>query len=486
MLSKLRDLLKNSALYSFSALASGFIGIILVPIYTRFFLPDQYGIIDIISISTALLALFVVAGIDNGIARFFIDAESPNDRNLTASTGVFYLAAVSLAVTVILIPFSSLLSKLILGSSEYGLYLLVGLAVIPFTLLSSMFTSLLRCRFQAVRAALVSVGILLVQVVMTILLVVLLHIGILGVFIAILITNFIFSGIGFWLTRNNYSRVFSLKKLKQMFYFGLPYLMLALCYYIMSYSNRYFLTYYSGLDAVGLYGIGYRLASVISIITAGFQFAWGPFYYSTYRDDDAKRTFAKVFDYASTVICIGILFLSLFSRELLRIFTTESYLGAYKVVPLISGSLAVYTMGCYFAIGIGITKKTMHMAWTSIIAAICNILLNIALIPSLGIVGAALSTIISFAIMGILLMTISQKLYKVPYRFASNLIMYFITAFIIFIAYRFFFGEMSWTNIIIKASLIIGFLAAPFILNQVGRPEMKYIGSLVTGIRKRR
>lgn len=454
----------------------------MIPVYTRVFSPEQYGIIDLIATITSFLSILFIAGLDSGIARYYIDADSEQDKRVTASTGMLYVLAVSFVIIIALLPFSGQLSKLIFGSDEYWQFLLAGLVAIPFTLLNAMFLNLLRFRLQPVVAALLSVGLLLAQTALTIILVVFLHKGIIGVYLAAIVANFLFCILGFWLTRSSYSAVFSSQRLRQLLHFGLPYLPLSFSFYIMTYANRYFLRYYAGLDEVGLYGVAYRLASVIGILTVGFQLAWGPFVMSTYKDEDAKITFARAFDYASIVICLAVLFISLFSRELLRFFTTETYINAYKVVPLIATSIVTYTLGAYFAVGIGLTKKTIHLAWTSAVMALINIVLNVILIPRFGMVGAALSTTISFLLLAVMVMMVSQRLYFVPFRFYSNLAMYFVTALIIFVAYLFIMNEITWTNIIIKVLLLAGFLAVPFLLRLIGKPEIEYIRGSIAKI----
>jgi len=479
MLVKLTRLLKESSLYALNALALPFVGIIMVPIFTRIFSPDEYGVVDLIATVMAFLTLFLIAGLDNGIGRYYYDSTSVEDRKKTVSSGIFYLAISSLVVIIILMLFSGGLSLIFFGSKEYSLILVLALACVPFIVLCSSFANLLRFRLQPVRAVTIALGTLLLQTGLIVCFVVFLRMGIIGIYVATLITQLAFAIVGFLLTRDSYAVVFVPERLKQMLFFGLPYLLLSVCYYVMTNSDRYFLNYYWGLSEVGVYGIGYKLASVIGIAVAGFQFAWGPFVLSTYKDEDAKQTFARVFDYVSVAVCVSLLGLSLFSRELLYVFTTEQYFEAYRVVPFISASIVTYTLGAYFSVGIGITKKTIHMAWVSIVAALVNLLLNWLLIPHFGMVGAAASTVISFLILAISLMVISQRLYSVPYRFGANGTMYFVTVLIIAVVYIVLMKDMSWLNVGVKVLLVLGFLLVPFALKLVGTAEVRYLYSLV-------
>jgi len=480
MITKLTRLLKESALYSLTAIASPLIGIILVPIYTRVFSPDEYGIIELVATVTALLTILLIAGLENGIGRYYVDTVSHDDKRKIATTGIAYLALTALTLITILMAFSNKLASLLFQSGDYSKVLLLALACVPFMVMVASFTNLLRFRLQPLRAVVLALGTLLLQTALIIIFVVILNMGIIGIYIAMLITQLVFTLVGFFLTYDSYALVFSWARLKLILSFGLPYLLLSFCYFIMTNSDRYFLNYYHGLAEVGIYGIGYKVASVIGVAVIGFQLAWGPFIYSTYKDEDAKRTFARVFNYVSVAACILVLGLSLFSREILYIFATSQYFEAYKVVPFICAALVIYTLGGYFSVGVGIAKKTIHVAWTGMVAALVNLLLNWLLIPRFGMQGAAVSVVFSFLILAVLLMIMSQRLFKVPYQFGTNVIMYFITAAIIAVAYLFIMNDITWTNAGIKVLLLVVFLAVPFILKLLGIAEMKHLYALVT------
>jgi O-antigen/teichoic acid export membrane protein len=478
-------LIKDSSIYAAGSMTALIVGIILVPIYTRIFSPDQYGIIDLIATVSALLTLVFIAGLDGAIARYYIDTGSESEKKTTASTGMFYIAVTSFLTVAILAPFSGVLAQILFNSAEYWLIILIGLMVVPFTVMTSMFNTLLRFRFQPVRYSLLSVGVPLFQTLLTIWLVVILKVGIIGVYIAALAANMIASVIGFILTRGDYILSFSASTLRRMLSFGLPYLLLCLALYVMNYSSRYFLKFYDGLDEVGLYAVGYRIAYVIGVVTVGFELAWHPFVLATYKDEDAGKTFARVFDYASVVICLAVLGLSLFSRELLYIFTTSAYVDAYRVVPFIAASVVTYTIGAYFAVGIALSKKTIHIAWAGIITAAVNIVLSLIVIPWLGMVGAALSSWISYFLLALILLSVSQKLHFIPYRFGRNLLLYLITATIIGVVYLFLMNEMTWLNLLYKVLIIICFISVPFILKLVGRSEVDYLRHLIRQMNKK-
>ena len=484
MSTNLLKLFKGSLVYSLSGLAGRFIGVFLVPVYTRIFSPDQYGVIDLISTFIVFLNILLILGLDSAVGRYYVDTENKGDKKLTASTTLYSILAFSIVVVLLLILFSNKISILLFDTPVYSTILTVALASVPFSILFASFQNLLKWNYQPGLFAITSVGCLLIQASFVIYFVVFLKLGILGIYVGSLVTFIIFSGVGFWLTRSSYTLNFSSRRLKELLYFGVPLIPLSLAHYIMTYSDRYFLNHFSGLHEVGLYGIGYKLASLISILLLGFQHAWGPFVYSTYKNKNAKQVFSKTFDYVSIAICLGILALSLFSKEILLFFTTQEYIEAYKVVPLIMASIATYTLGGYFSVGIGIAKKNIHRAWSGGVAALTNLVLNYLLIPPLGMIGAATATIISFLVLGGILTLISQRYYYIEYKFGVNFIMYFLTALIILIAYKFLPSGLTFESISLKCCLLLVFIVVPFSLRLVGEKELRYVGNIFVKVRE--
>lgn len=475
---KLKNFIKEIVIYNFGGTLGKFVGIILVPVFTRVFSPYEYGIIDLIATTLLLLNILLTLGIDQGMARYYIDTDDPQEKRLIASTGFHFIFIFSVITYLILVLYTNHLSQLILGDRIYSTILIMALASIPFSVMLNYCINILKWSFKAKHYAIVSVSTLFVETVLTIYLVMIQKIGLIGVYLSRLITVVIFSFICFYLTRNNFSSGFSFVRLKALLYFGLPTIPFAFSHYLMTYSDRYFLKFYSGLEAVGLYGVAYMLASILSLPLIGFQNAWGPYFFSIYKHRDAPETVARIFNYCSTFICILFVLISLNAKELLTILTTKKYEEAYLVTPLIMLSLIVYFFSGYFSVGIGVEKKTYHQAWSGILTAIINFILNFLLIPAYGMIGAAVATVISFLVLGWILMRISQKYYYIPYRFNSNFIMYLIAGIIIILGYKFLL-HVSLAGFYLKLLLWGCFIYIPFLLKIVKLNDITNLKNLI-------
>jgi O-antigen/teichoic acid export membrane protein len=408
-------------------------------------------------------------------ARFYLDSRDTNDRKLTASIGLYQLIFTALVLILPLtLIFPQEISQLVLKDNQYTKYFIIALATIFFTSFFNYGQDMMRFNFQSIRYSVISMVYTLTAVGLSILLVVVLRMDITGALTASLIASAIFSLIVMLLTRKYYSWSFSTTRLKEMLKYGLPLIPVGILTYALAYTDRYFLINYRGLADLGLYYIGLSLASAPGILFSGFQVAWVPILWSTYKSEDAKQFYSKILDYSFALAILAITAVSLFSREILVVITTTEYLDAYKVVPWLAFSLLFTTVFSQFVPGVGIAKKTVHHIWRVAVVLVLNIALNFWLVPIYGMVGAAVATLISSAISYIIYLIMSQRYYPMRYNFLS----YFeITsvAVVILLLWCYFFLDISWHNVLIKLGLMLLLLISLFVFKTIGKTELSFV-----------
>ena len=476
---KLATTIKHSLRYSIAAFSGTFISIFLIPIYTRIFSPTDYGIMAGVNMVIPIISIIILTAPGNSTARYYNDSKDPNDRKLTASVGLCQIifTALLLILPLVLI-FPKELSTLVLNDSIYAKYFIITLTTLLFSAIYGYGLNMMRLNFQSGRYTIISIIYLLVQVSLSILLVVVLRMGITGALAATLITSIPFCFVIMWMTRKYYSRSFSTTRLKGMLKFGVPFIPSGILVYILTYADRYFIINYCSLADLGLYYIGVSLASVISVLFAGFSVAWTPILWSTFRDADAKQFYSHVLNYAFSLAIVAIVAISLFSQEILTVLTTEAYLGAYQVVPWLAFSMLFTQVFPNFAPGIGIANKTIHYVWRAAVAVAVNIGLNFLLVPVYGIVGAAVATLISAVISYILLLVMSQRYYPIHFNFVNYLKITSIAVGMLLLWHNFFL-EISWQNILIKVGFVLVILACLYFFALIGKPELIYMKSVL-------
>ncbi len=475
MLSRIQQTIKQSALYTLPGIAGQIIGIVLVPVYTRIFVPADYGIMAGVALAVPIVTLLLALGCNSAIARYYLDTKDEKDRKLTVSTAFYFLALLNfIIITIVVLFFSKEISQLVLDDMQYSTYFIIALAAIPFGLCYGLALDILRYKFQATRRTAISIAHLLVNIGLTIYFVVFLRMGIVGIYLATLITQVAFSFAAVLMVRDSYALVFSFKRLKELLVYGIPLVPAGMMIYIFRYADRYMLIRLASLKELGLYSVGMAIASVLILLTGGFRVAWVPIVYSSFREEEAGRFFARIFNYFWALIFLGAIGISLFSKEILFILVPPTYLDAYLIVPILVLGVVFFSGVGLFSFGIGIAKKTQYHMVLGVLAAVINVGLNYLLIPSYGMVGAAITTLVSSVIYAVSAFLVSQKLYYVSYDLKAFLKILIVTAGIISAGY-FFFSDITLANILIKVALVGVFLVCIYLFGLVGKEELRYL-----------
>ncbi len=443
MINQLKQIANHVVIYSIGSWMSRFLTFFLLPIYTRVFALEQYGQLDILTLTNSFLGLFLCLGTTQGVSRYFCPEDNEEQRMRIASTGLIFLWVVFSGFIMVLILLRTHISQFLLHDVRQGnLVVLAFSSGLPSVTYHYML-SLYRYRLLPKKYLMFSLGQLFLNVLLVVTFVLVLRYGIAGIFLSQMISFSLMSLVMGIDSRSYIRNCFSFSILKDLIQFGLPLVPSSLAMYLMNYSGRYFIGSMRGMREVGLYGIAYRLGQIVTIITAGFGAAWPPFIYSNFQKPNGKQLFAKILDFYSTGLFLILCGIGLFSEELLKVFATEKYYAAAGVVPLICIGLGMYFIGGYFPIGIGISKKTYHRLWVGIAASGLNITLNIVLIPKYGMYGSALATIISYLFFATALLWISHRLYPIPYSYLKIGLCWLLGFGIVLITFRFFLKPPS-------------------------------------------
>ncbi len=411
----LRRFLKDSTLYSIPSFLGGIVSIFLVPLYTRVFSPADYGAIDIISVISTLAIATVSLQITQAVARLWPDASDPKEKVQYASVALWFSVA-----TLGLFLFSSLIfshrfSLWVFGTSGNELVFKLALLSICLVGIFSVLQNQLRWELKSSQAVRTSILTLLVSVGVTITLVLVYKVGLSGVYLGTILGNFLGIMLAVYYLRSSFGLVFSFSKLKEMLNYSVALVPAAMGVYVALYIDRIAIKELMTLADVGIYGIAYRLASVMSLITSGVQGSLTPIIFNNYQSRETPGEIARIYRYYLFFSLMAFIAFSLFSREILVIFTTPDYYEAYKIVPILVAAIIV--SGMYiFAPGLGIGKKTKTISTIYIFSAVLNILLNFLLIPRLGVSGSALATLAGGLFQFLLYANLGSKYYHIPFE----------------------------------------------------------------------
>jgi O-antigen/teichoic acid export membrane protein len=204
--------------------------------------------------------------------------------------------------------------------------------------------------------------------------------------------------------------------LRRMTRFGLPTMPAELSLYLLNFVDRIVIVRYAGLAEAGLYSLAVKFAQGINVLVRGFQLAWPPLAYSIRDDDEAGRVYAAVVTWFVTGCAFVVTGMWLFSRWIVRVLAAPQFFDSYEAIGLIATGVTLYALYMVLVVILGRTGRTEFNFPATIAALVANLALNLALVPSLGIVGAGLALVASYVVVVALMYVFTQRLFPVPYQ----------------------------------------------------------------------
>jgi O-antigen/teichoic acid export membrane protein len=415
----LRRLATTGAAYTAASILSKLIAVALLPLYTRHLTTDDYGLAEVMFAAVVTASIVVRFGLIEAVLRFYYsDDEEPRAVVASSFAALFWL---SVAAALIALPFAEPIAEALLDpkpgelgtATELARISIAGLWVLT---MSEFLLTLFRLEERA-RAYFVTT---ILNVIGTIALTVALVVGagegprglLLGSYGAGAATVLVLIALN-W---RSLSLRFDRALLRRMFRFGLPTMPAEVSLYALNFADRLIILRAAGAAEAGLYSLAVKFAQAVNVVVRGFQLAWPPLAYSIRDDDEARRFYAKVVTLFVAGCAFVVTGIWLFSRWIVRFLTTPEFFPSYEAVGLISTAVTLYAVYLVLVVILGRTGRTEFNLPATLTALAINIALNLALVPSLGIVGAGLALVASYLVVLVLMYVFTQRLFPVPYE----------------------------------------------------------------------
>lgn len=434
-MAKNKSFVKIGIIYAIGQVLSKALSFILLPIYTRQLGTIGYGQLALADTVLDFIGAFVICGVYSGYYRFYREYDENQRRKLKNTAINFALALVALDIILVLI-IGRPIAKLIFNFNDpYKILILVVMRSILV-----QFVTLLMCdytlNYKAGITVITNLANLILNMGFSILFVVYLKQGIIGVYNGYIFSNLIILIYLIFINIKSYRLEFDKSMLKNMLTFSGGLISCNLAGTVLTLSDRYFLAGYRNYSETGVYSMGYKFGMLIDpLFISPFKDIFTPYKFQVWKDDDAEEKFNKMFNKYHLLGLFILLGISIYSRFIISIFTTKEFINAYKIVPLILFSYFIYGENEFYTLGIQIRNKTYLTSIIMILGGIFNIILNISLIPSYGMYGAAVATLISYIVINLINMIYSNRLFNVKYNLKNSFKLYFIT----FLLYLFYY-----------------------------------------------
>ncbi|MFQ5632098.1 MAG: lipopolysaccharide biosynthesis protein, partial [bacterium] len=291
MFASIKRLTKNSAIYGIGHIFARSIAFFLLPIYTNFLSPDDFGVAVLLISLLAILNIFYVYGMDSAFLRYYIEAESSQEKQEIFSTALWTIFTTALLLSSIGYLLSENVAEILFSDRDVASLLKMCCGILFFDGIAAILYLVLRAEEKSLHFVSLKSIAAIITLALNWLFIIAWGWGIDGIFWAnlasagasvILILPFILKKLAF---------AYSFTSLKMLLKFGLPYIPSTLSVILMDVIDRFFIETFLGKSAVGLYGAGYRLGMLMALFVAAFRFAWHPFFLATAKEANAKEIF---------------------------------------------------------------------------------------------------------------------------------------------------------------------------------------------------
>jgi O-antigen/teichoic acid export membrane protein len=463
-------ILRHSAIYGAGLAASRVISFLLVPLYVHELPPSEYGRLEVLLGGIAILTVVLDFGLVNGLFRSYYDATDPSQRRLVIRSAGLALAALALGPLVALFALAEPIARLLFGSDGWALLVRLALAQVGVELALAVPLAALRLTERPWTFTALWLTRVLLAVAGAIVLVVWLQLGVAGVLLANVVSATL--ALATFLPALEFLRPgpADLALVRRMLRFGLPLVFASLSLWLVNFSDRFFVQRLFTLEEVGIYALSYRVGMAITLPVEAFRTAWASISYSLVERDDAPQLYARIFDWYLVVNSVGVLALALFAREIIALLAPPEYLRADRVVPLVAWGYVADGAISILSMGISVVRRTSYAAFTFAAGGLTNVALNLLLIPRLGILGAALATLLAFVCMAALMYAVSQRYYPCPYDRGRvlRLALAWSAAYLLGTG----LGETAVWSGVLRAFTVVGYLGLLFLVDGVPRAQV--------------
>lgn len=401
---------KNSLLYTVGSMVTPLIGFIMLPVYTRSFTTEEYGVLTTIQTLVGMLQFILLLSLQSAVTRFYYDhLNNPEKQREYLGTIYLFVLVFSSLIGLLLLIFSAPIGTLLFKNIPINPFYYYLLCLSWVTALLTLPMTLLRVKEKAGLYVLINLLKALFIMGTTIILVVFMDYGVESVLFSQIVITSVVMLVMFVMQSKSLRLSMNIKYLLQSLAFSIPLLPHVASSWIISSADRIILEKYVDISDIGIYSLAVQVSLVLSLFYNSVNRALVPRYTKLKKEglhDDAGRLL-KIFNYL--VIIFGLISIPV-AMVGLSYLIPSNYNGAISFLPLLL--IAQIISGLYFipAAKLFYVKKTKIVATSSVISASISVLVCLTTAPYIGVYSAIISSFLSEFVRLLIVYRYSKKI----------------------------------------------------------------------------
>ena len=398
-MSKFKLFIENFFVYGLGGIISKIIPLIMVPIVTRL-MPssDYFGISDMSNTIMMFAMYFAILGMYDAMYRLFFDRDDEQHKKVVCSTTLAFNMVSSLIVCLVMIILRKPLASFFMNNGEYA-YIIYLTALATFVGATNSIVSA-PTRMQNKRkvflitntiSPILSYAVAIPMLINGYYLIALPFAG----FMSGLINEIVF-----WILNKEWFsfKLYDTKILRELLGIGIPLLPNFLIYWVFNSCDRVMIAKLIGIGAAGIYAVGAKLGTASQLIYTAFAGGWQYFAFYTMNDEKQVKNNSMIFEYLGVISFASTFFICALAEPLYILLFEEEYHGAFIVSPYLFLAPLIQMLYQVAVNQFLVIKKTWPTMLILSSGAVLNVIINLILIPMIGIEGAAVATLTGYVI----------------------------------------------------------------------------------------
>jgi len=407
-----RSFASHAAMYAIGNIARRFVGFVMLPIYTRFLTPADYGVIGLLTFALALMEPLLGARLGWAVPKFYFDASDRRGRRAVIWGAIILTGAASAVSVLVLVLFRNFAADVLFGNRKYAL----ALGLFAISLFSQPIEqtgmTYLRLRERSGLFLGFSVGKLLLQLVLNLLLVVWWRGGVIGVVLSAVVSSALLGIASTVYVAAHEAPAFDWQVTRRMMQFCWPLWLSAIAGIYIGASGALFLRAFDTLSDVGRLQLALKFATTVGMLLwVPFLQHWEPMSFRYYKEADGKRKFQVAFIAISALMFIGGLGITIFAEPVIKVMAAKSFYAAASVVPILTFAVVLDRLRTFFDFSFMITDRTKMRGAYQYGQAVLITIAYAALIPRFGLMGAAVAQCVTFTSTFLYVHSLSRRYY---------------------------------------------------------------------------
>jgi O-antigen/teichoic acid export membrane protein len=408
---KIREVATHTVVYGIGSALQTIMGYVLIPLYTKFFTADVYGVFSLITLCGTLGGAFFYLGASSALSRSYYDYPEGPERRAVVSTALYLTICGASAQIVIGLLARNQLSLWLFSTTQYAPHIAITLASSAMTFVAGLFYLVLRFERRSTQVVVLNLCSVVFTIGLISYLLVVRRMGIMAPVLGTAISQALMTLALFYLCRDRVTLGCQRAEFRIQLAYGIPAVFIGLAYYTLDWLDRLVISHYTSLAAVGVYSLGYKLGMVIhTLFIIPFAQIWAPMQMEYRHDRDAAQLFSLMPTY---YVLVGLCFavpISVFSREIVGVLANrDEYLAGFRIVApvllahLAYGSLNVLNNGLLFE------RKMAPLMLIFWVGVVLNFAMNVLMIPRFGYEAAAFTKLASYVVLAAMAYRASRR-----------------------------------------------------------------------------